>query len=241
MDCNLARLLTPFAGKRGDLSAEDAAEFEAHVAGCANCAALVESMRSLDDRLGRAMQSVTVPATLRETIGTKLAAEQGRIWRGKLVRYGAGAAALVLVLSLALGWWSGRRHTLDPMQIGMSEDMRLSYVNARTREAAEGYFQSQGMRVLLPADFDYAFQSSLDVVVIEGERVAQVEFQRGEFRARVLVFSRQSFKLAKNAEREAAASQCVVEVSQNEDFVYVVIFYGDSRRQHFQSQSNLVG
>jgi len=240
MDCNFARASLAFAGKRGELATEDAAALDAHLASCASCAALAQSERAFDEHLHRAIQSVDVPAGLREQISVRLAAEQGRILRNKLLRYSAMAASVLLIAGLAF-WWGSRRIHIDPHQMANQEDVRNAYVAVKTLEGAEEYFKIHGTPVLLPSDLDYNFESSLDVLVIDGQKVAQVEFQRGEFKARLLVFSRKHFQLAKNAERQAAASSCIVETSQNEDFIYVMIYFGESRRQHFQNQGNVVG
>jgi hypothetical protein len=234
-------MLMPFAGRRGELATEEAHALQAHLEHCGDCSKLALADARWDEQLTRAINAVEVPERLAALLKTSASVESSRIWRAKAWRYTAVVASACIVVSLAIGWWATNKQSLDTQRLAEQEDLRESFVLVRTQETAEAYFRNQGLRVQLPSDFDYGFMSSLEVVEIEGHKAAQVEFQRGEHRARLVVFSRRNFRIAKNAERTAAASHCVVELSQNSDFVFLVIFYGESRRQHFQTQSNSVG
>src|SRR3954471_6968779 len=100
MDCNSARMLVAFFGRQGsEVAPEDAAELNAHIAGCPECAASVRFERAFDDRVGKAMLAVPVPPDLKTKLLDGVAAARGAWYRQKFYAV-AGLAATVL---LAIG------------------------------------------------------------------------------------------------------------------------------------------
>ena len=104
MDCNTARMLVTFFGRQGtELAPEDAADLNAHLAGCPACAAAVRFERAFDDRVAKAMLAVPVPdepqsqtaGRRRRPPGGVVPAEvlrPGRAGRGSSPRASAGSS-----------------------------------------------------------------------------------------------------------------------------------------------------
>src|SRR4051812_36139317 len=97
MDCNTARMLVAFFGRQGsELAPEDAAELNAHIAGCSACTATVRFERAFDDRVGKAMLAVPVPTDLKAKLLDGVAVARGAWYRQKFYAV-AGLAAAILV------------------------------------------------------------------------------------------------------------------------------------------------
>ena len=76
MDCKTARQWLEFHRPRGgELTAEDVAALEGHLAVCADCDAAVRAERAADAALARAMQAVPIPAGLQDRLLARLDAE----------------------------------------------------------------------------------------------------------------------------------------------------------------------
>jgi len=90
-------MLVAFFGRQGsELAPEDAAELNAHIAGCSACAATVRFERAFDDRVGKAMLAVPVPTDLKAKLLDGVAAARGAWYRQKFNAV-AGLAAAILV------------------------------------------------------------------------------------------------------------------------------------------------
>jgi hypothetical protein len=99
VDCNSARMLVAFFGRQGsELAPEDAAELNAHLAGCSTCAATVQFERAFDDRVGKAMLAVPVPANLKAKLLDGVAAARGAWYRQKFYAVAGLAAAIVVAV-----------------------------------------------------------------------------------------------------------------------------------------------
>jgi hypothetical protein len=102
MDCDIARLFLPFDRPGGrELDGPEAEELHAHLEQCSSCNALAMNIRRLDAHLGRAMQSVEIPAGLKGRLLERLAEERGLIrrkWANRVMRAAAIAASVLLVL-----------------------------------------------------------------------------------------------------------------------------------------------
>ena len=125
MDCNTARMLITFFGRQGsELAPEDAAELTAHLAGCPGCAAAVRAERAFDDRVGKAMLAVPVPANLKARLLDGVAAQRGAWYRQKFYALAGLAAAVVLAVGGVLAWQIRRAPELTAAGIVAQEDAR---------------------------------------------------------------------------------------------------------------------
>ena len=68
MECKTIQTLLPFRDLPGELGPEERADLEKHLAQCPKCAAAAQAEHSFDDRVGQAIQNVTVPAGLRDQL-----------------------------------------------------------------------------------------------------------------------------------------------------------------------------
>ena len=76
-------MLNAFFGRQGsELAPEDAADLNAHIAGCSACAAAVRFERAFDDRIGKAMLAVAIPAGLKARLLDSVSAQRGA-WPGR--------------------------------------------------------------------------------------------------------------------------------------------------------------
>ena len=84
MDCNTARMLATFFGRQGpELAPEDAAALDTHLTACPQCAAEIQFERAFDDRVGKAMLAVPIPAELKGKLLDGVYAQRGSWYRQK--------------------------------------------------------------------------------------------------------------------------------------------------------------
>ena len=117
MDCKTARLLLDFARpKARELEAEEAAELDRHLDHCPDCHSQAYNERQLDDRLGKAMREVEIPAGLREQLLTCLESARSDWHRQRFARIArlSVAAAALLLLSWT-GWYWVQEHFITPI------------------------------------------------------------------------------------------------------------------------------
>src|SRR5438128_6962678 len=152
MDCNTARSLLPYLALPDELAGEDKAQFDRHLASCPGCAAALAAQRTFDDRVGRAINNVTIPAGLREQITTRLAVERGHVWRRQLIQATTAAAALLLV-TLGLAWWASQKVDISADALARQTDDTLMVVVVDPA-GVERHFRDQGLQVRLVPDFD---------------------------------------------------------------------------------------
>jgi anti-sigma factor RsiW len=101
MTCGQAQWLHGYFD--GELDAARAADFEAHLAGCAACTQALAVQKALRTALGGADLYARAPASLRSRVGAQLSSPRaGRVSRGPYWRGLAAAASLVIVL---VGAW----------------------------------------------------------------------------------------------------------------------------------------
>ena len=128
MDCNTARMLIAFFGRQGtELAPEDAAELDAHLAACPGCAEAVRFERAFDDRVGKAMLAVPVPANLKAKVFDGVAAARGAWYRQKFYAVAGLAAAVVLAVGGIVAWQIAQAPTLTADRIIAQEDARALY------------------------------------------------------------------------------------------------------------------
>ena len=129
MDCktaaNLIELCVPAEEAGGPPERADIAE---HLEECPTCLERFRACQAAEPRIARSMQSVPVPAGLRERILTHLAAAPVPLERRRLVRrvLFPAAAAIVAVVAGSLLFWTSRRQP-DVVRIsarGLGEQAR---------------------------------------------------------------------------------------------------------------------
>ncbi len=240
MDCRTARTLLPYAALADELGGDERADFDAHVAGCSSCAGAAGAERSFDEAIGRAVRAVPVPPGLRGEIATRLAVDRGHVWRRQIVRASAAAAALLLV-TLALAWYSSRKTEISSADLVQKMDQELQFVVNVRPDGVEEYFGGQGMRVKLPPDFDPALLTNVDIVEFNGHRAARLDYQHNEFRARVYVLSKRQCKVKKDGGLAVPGSNCSVEIVELGDLIYVIVYQFDAKRENFLNRNQQVG
>lgn len=100
-------LAAPYA--LGALTPDDGAGFEAHLAECATCRAEVQAFGEVTGLLAHAASPAAPPAALRERILRAARQVRPRTYRRPpLAPWLAAAAAVVLALAAAYGYWSAR-------------------------------------------------------------------------------------------------------------------------------------
>jgi hypothetical protein len=235
MDCKAIRLLLPYLDLPGELSANDIAFLEGHLAACHSCRELAERERAFDASVTRAMSDVDVPSSLRHEIEEKLAVRRQGTDRRQLVRRAALislAAVVLLALSIPLGWWTPRV-SITAEQLLQDDYGDIPFVLSRNFDAAEEFFRGRGLKTELPRDFDYSLLVDLEVVNFRGHEVARLDFQSGQDRARVYVLPRKQFNVPAS-QLEADGSQCRVEIIDSaRDYIYIVVLFGNANRQMF--------
>jgi hypothetical protein len=128
VDCNTARMLITFFGRQGtELAPEDAADLNAHLAGCPGCAGAVRFERAFDDRVGKAMLAVPVPANLKAKLLDGVAAQRGAWYRQKFYALAGLAAAVLLTVSGIVAWQIRTAPALTMTAIVRQEDDRVQH------------------------------------------------------------------------------------------------------------------
>jgi len=120
-------MLVAFFGRQGsELAPEDAAELNAHIAGCPECAASVRFERAFDDRVGKAMLAVPVPPDLKTKLLDGVAAARGAWYRQKFYAVAGLAAAVLLSVGGVIAY-----------QIEKAPELRMSEIIAGADEDAQ--------------------------------------------------------------------------------------------------------
>jgi hypothetical protein len=237
MDCTSARLLLAFRrpGGAAELSAEDAADLDRHLAGCPGCAAAARRQDGFDRAVAAAMRTVPVPAGLRERLLAETLARRGAIWR-RTVAESATAAALVVVfvLTVAAGVLSFRPK-FDTDRLADAQGQAIE----QPERAVRDFLQAQGLPAALPRDFNFALLDApaLGFEEIDGRYVPRVVFRlppqpgatRPDF-AKVYVVRKGLFRLDKDKFRTTQNSFCnVITVPDDGSGVgYVILFTTDT-------------
>jgi hypothetical protein len=233
MNCETARMLLTFFGRRGsELAAEDAAALDAHVAGCPGCAARLRDEQAFDDRVGRAMLNITVPATLRGKIADSLAAERGAWFRGRA----AALAGVVAALVLGFGGYVGYQIQTAPV---LTADAVVHHADQQVNDRAgriSGVLSEHGMRYNPQRAFDLNQLGAVGTESLMGRAVPVLHFRnlRRNTYADVYVVSDRTFnwKALDPADAtfrsEYGHQVVVIPDAVRGDVGYIVVYTGDS-------------
>lgn len=235
MDCRSIRALVPYSLLPGELTADDTAEIERHLATCADCASWARAERAFDAKVGQAMRDVPVPAQMQENVVTRLAVERGRVWRKQALRVSAAVVAAVVILALGFGWWSAAKIEVSAEAVARHSDEKYVSVQNLDVGSIATFFRSHGVRFQMPPDFDVRLINEYGVAQFDGHTVAKIDYSRDNAQAHVYVLPKRHFKFAKGSEGITPGSLVTVELLDVPgDFLYVVVYVGDARREHFR-------
>jgi hypothetical protein len=238
MECNIARILLPFASTPTELSADDREQLEEHLAHCPTCGEIARRERIFHTKVGRAMLAVSVPHSLRGQIHTRLAIERGHALRKQVLKFAAAAAIVLLTALVGWSWWSNKQTWIQPDEIAAWQDEQVS----ATPQMVQAFFRSRHERMEFPPGFDPNLLRDREIVEIHGHAVPRLIFQRGDGMAKVYVLEKSHFKVDKDALRQPAiASKCTVEVIEDRDYLFVIVYIGEVNRQNFQNANQIVG
>ena len=185
MDCNTARMLATFFGRRGsELAPEDAAALDAHLATCPKCAAAIQSERAFDDRLTKAMLSVPVPAGLKSKLIDGVAASRGASYRQKAYYAVALAASVLVAIGGVVAW-----------QIYSAPELTVQEIVA-DRDRAEQDRANDVRQFLVKEGIPFHPEQPLDLYQVEasgtkelkGKKVPFLYFVNGAKNARATVY-----------------------------------------------------
>jgi len=199
MDCNTARLLCTFARPRNpELAADEAAALARHLAECPECQALQTAERAFDDRVGRAVRAVPVPANLQARILQRLGEQRRQVLRRRVVRCGAGLAAAVLLI---VGWayWPVSLIQLDLYALhdaaNLPPSVRVERLKADQSDRLPLKFSRGNLKFEFPATLNYLKLTHHGVCELQGHRVPFMEFKNGKDTLRVYILDGQRFDL----------------------------------------------
>jgi len=231
VDCNTARLLATFFGRPGsELAPEDAAALDAHLATCPKCSGLVRFERAFDDRLGRAMRAVTVPAGLKGRLLDGVAAQRGAWYREKAYAFVGLAACVLLTIGGVVAWQVATAPVLTQEKLVAQADEE---VQNRTKVVAD---------VLGARGLEFAPEKPLDLTLLEVAGLGRLLGREGPVlyllngpknaRAKVYVVRKSDFDWTKLPRDGSSVPSvyghqvAVIRDARRSDVAYVVVFTG---------------
>lgn len=175
MDCDTARHLLAFRRPSGpsELTPEDVAALDRHLAGCPGCAAVVGRQEGFDAAVGAAMRDVPVPAGLRGKLLKAAADREVTRFRRRVATYTAAAATALLAVFLAYGVTWANRPYLDPEGLVIDNDRKAESPEL----AVSDWLKSQGMPTDLPLDLEYRYYRWLGTEPVAGRNVPVIVFE----------------------------------------------------------------
>jgi hypothetical protein len=205
MDCNTARLLLELSRpSAGELDAAEDDALQGHLRECPACGAAARAERQADERLAAAMRDVPIPDGLRDRLLTRLDQERRGWYRRWPLRHPRAAAVAAALLAAVVGlgvYWANRPRPVIDVEVVL--DQALAQRGA-TAEAVERWFRDRyGARMVAPPQFNYAFLDSYD---LNGERLPQLLFLRGGYRAYVRILPAGRFDLNASLRQSRAGS-----------------------------------
>jgi hypothetical protein len=229
MQCKTARQLLEFARPRKpELEWVELDELEAHLADCPECGPLAQAERQMDNRLGQAMRSVSIPENLRDRLVTRLEAER-KIRNWKRRRWLAiPAAAAVILLAVGFGWmWLQKPGYIDAS--GAAEAAWGKIINPRP-DGVEDYFRSEGIHTVAPPDANYSLLRYYGVAPFQGKQVPFLLFTDGSKDAHVFILPTKDFDVAEAAlyqQMVGSGWQTAIRYDPSGKYGYLVIYLGE--------------
>lgn len=239
MDCRTARLLVDVQRIHAtEVDADELAALEAHLIQCPECAALADTERQVDVRLGSAMCAVPIPANLEGALLRRLAADRRLILRHKAARIvrGLSAVAAILLLFCGISYWLTARPPAVKLEAALNSSAE-KILSPQPESVAHWFQQHRDVTMKAPEHFDYLYLVHYDMGQLQGKPVPQLVFVRerpqGRFWATCFVLSRKQFDFRQLPEdlsvfHTLGYSIGALRDSDNEDTAYLVIFTGDT-------------
>jgi hypothetical protein len=224
MECHHVRQLLAFWRRPVDgLDAEEQAALRHHLDQCPECAALARDERRADGALGPPLRDIAVPAGLKERLLQHLASQ-----RRPIPAWIKGAAAAVFLAAAGgagyLAW--SVRPLLNSAEIVQLWEAK----SAKSADDVEAWFQSHGVTMQAPRQFNYKdYFRSCDMVEFMGRRVPLLLFNHPDRSAwaQVYVLSSDQFRLHELAEGERLPTQNALISRPDADTVYLIFHSGD--------------
>ena len=244
MDCNTARMLLTFFGRQGsELAPQDAADLDAHLAGCPGCAAAVRFERAFDDRVATAMLAVPVPAGLKAKLLDGVAADRGAWYRQKFYALAGLAATLVLAVGGIVAWQIDRAPELRLEAIVAAEDARVQDRAAEVEEV----LSARGLRFAPKQPFNMNQLAAVGVKPFQGKEVPFLLLLSGPRNAQATVYVvRDTDFNWRNLPRDGSSTMsvygfqvAVVGDARRSDVAYVVVFTGGALELFLEGRSEV--
>jgi hypothetical protein len=233
MDCTSARLLLIFR-RPGELDAAERETLDQHLEGCPDCAAHFHQEARVDQAVCTAMRAVPVPAPLRGQILGELARRR----RPYPWPWAAAAACILLALGLGLYAWTQSKPVFDP------EEFFHIASKATDPDQVEGWFADQGMVMVAPRQFNFAYLDSYDTQTVQGRPVPHLLFHLrgngGPAIAHVYVLSTKTFKIG-DLPDEISRSNHNIRFLRDPDgqFLYAVVYTGGTLIPFFRLRDDV--
>jgi hypothetical protein len=233
MDCKTARLLLDFARPQArELGPEEAGDLESHLDRCSDCHGLARGQRQLDERLGRAMRLVEVPAGLRDQLLTRLESERGDWYRRRFARnarWAVAAAAVLVVAWAAWHWIVGQlRRPIDPGVVATAVQNSAAVDRRAQTQAA---LKRLGVPAPLSPHLNYnlliAPPSLAELPGVPGQRVAMLVFAQNGRSATVYLVPAEQLPRGPLAVGEGTVKVEVLP-SEDEPYTFLVVHEGDN-------------
>jgi Putative zinc-finger len=244
VDCNTARMLVTFFGRQGsELAPEDAADLDAHLAGCPKCSELVKFERAFDDRVGKAMLAVPVPAGLKGKLLDGAAAARGGWYREKAYAVAGLAACVLATVVGVVAYQMATAPVLTATEIVAEADDRVPN-RARMVEDVLG---KRGLTFSPERPFDLIQLEKAGIEPFQGRDVPFLYFVNGakNARATVYVVRKTDFDWSKLPRDGSSVPSvygyqvAVLNDTRRKDVAYVVVFTGAGLELFLEERSQI--
>lgn len=232
MDCKTARLLLDFARPQAcELETEEVTALESHLDHCADCHSQARGDRQFDERLGKAMQQVEVPAGLRDQLLARLESERGDWYRQRFAHGARLVVAAAALLLLAWGtWYWVKDHSpapVDPSHVAEAAKRDAAEdPQARTEEA----LRRLGVDTPLSPHLDYNWLACPPALAelpgYPGRKVPMLVFSRGGRVALVYLIREKAIPNDTSDEIHGTTFKAALLPSEGEPYRFLVLHDG---------------
>lgn len=157
MDCRTAQMLAAFTGPgKTELDADQLAALDLHLRHCPQCAKVIYRERAFDQKMTRAIRSITIPSGLKAAILAKVTPNP--VW----YRRRSWQVSLATAAAILIGFWfiiAGNRATTLDLQSVVETQLQPS-----TKELALKWLEQQGI------EFSPELPLNLDLLATYGKR-----------------------------------------------------------------------
>lgn len=241
MDCNTARMLATFFGRRGsELAPEDASALDAHLAACPKCAAAVQAERVFDDRMTTAMLAVPVPLNLKSKLLDGVVAQKAGWYRQKAYAVVGLAASVLLAVGGVIAWQIHSAPELSWSDIVRDHDQQEQDRAGNVRRFLAG----KGIQFHPEQPLDLNQVESSGMGELKGKEVPVLYFVNGAKNARATVYVvRESDFKWKDLSPDPSTMPSVygfqvalIRDQKQSDVAYIVVFTGAGLEMFLESR-----